>query len=194
MAYEIFPDNISRGSSGGPAFSVDVTGNDSQEWRTLINALPRYEFEVAHAAQTPDLYLPLQKFFLNHGGRWRTFRYLDPLDNVVAAGEGAFATIDATHFQMRKVYTFGSLTFYRTITKPIDGTASITGGTVASTDYDTGIVTMTSGTPTSWTGRFHTHARFNVDRMIPRVIHRRPDGSNVVTWDSIPVVEVKAAT
>jgi uncharacterized protein (TIGR02217 family) len=194
MAYEIFPDNISRGSSGGPAFAVDVTGNDSQEWRTLLNALPRYEFEVAHAAQTPDRYLPLQKFFLNHCGRWRTFRYLDPLDNTVASGEGAFVDISDSQFQMRKLYVYGSLTFYRTITKPIEGTVVVTGGTVDETDYDTGIVTMVSGTPTSWTGSFHTHARFNVDRMVPTLIHRRPDGSNVVTWQTIPVVEVKAAT
>lgn len=190
MASEIFPKTISAESNGGAAFDVDIVGN-AREWRNLATRMPRWEFDVSHAAQTPDRYVPLQAFFIAHQGPLLTFRYWDPLDHVVAAGDGAFETIDATHFQMRKLYQFGALTFYRSITKPISGTITITGGSGASVDYETGIVTVASGTPTAWVGQFHVNARFNARAMVPRVLAPWQGKGYIVQWEPIPVVEVR---
>lgn len=185
---ELFPTGVSYGATGGPGgFGVEIAGNGNKEWRNLTSSLPRYEFEVSHAARLPEHWRPLQAFFLNMCAQFYSFRFLDHLDYVVSTGEGAFDEIDASHFQMVKLYQFGSQTFRRRITKPINGTINLTGG--GTVDYSTGIVT---GTPSAWTGQFHVHARFNTDRMERETITRY-QGDYIVGWASIPVVEIKAA-
>ncbi len=191
---EIFPTGISYGAIGGPAFvgsivESQVAGN---EHRALLSSMPRFEFDVAHAARTQALAATLTAFFMNMNGAYHSFRYFDHLDYSVDASEGVFTAIDATHFQMMKRYTFGSQNYNRKITKPVSS-ASITGGTGVSVDYATGIVTVSSGTPTSWTGTFHVHARFADWAMQRETISRQADGGYIVGWRSCRVVEIKAA-
>ena len=189
-----FPKRISFNSVGGPGFAVDVivTGG-GQEYRNQTNELERSEYEVDHAARLPDIWKPLQAFFRVMAGRANSFRLHDPTDYSATAAEGVFAMIDATHFQMRKKYLFGAQIAYRTITKPITPSVTV-GGIVASIDYSTGIVTMTSGTPTTWSGEFDVHCRFDTNQMRHITKNKTPNGEFIVGWDSIPIVELKTAT
>ena len=172
---------------------AEVVGNDAggKEWRNLVSSMPRFEYEVAHAAKLPKEYKPLRAFFLNMRGRADSFRYWDHLDYEVASGEANFLQIDSTHYQMRKAYAFGSQTMYRNITKPISGTVSGIANMV-SVDYATGIVT-TSGTPSGGTWQFHVHARFDVDAMKAETVERNPSAGYIVNFGSIMIVEIKAA-
>lgn len=77
----------------------------------------------------------------------------------------------------------------RTIAKPVTTIATV-GGTVSSVDYTTGIVTMSSGSPTSWTGSFDVPCRFDTDRMEGSIVEK--SGSNfLIDWKAIPIVEVR---
>jgi uncharacterized protein (TIGR02217 family) len=194
---ELFPREVSMGAFGGPAFDVDiVTSNSGVEWRNQISETPRWEFEVSHAARMPEQWKPLQAFWLVVAGMSNTFRYWDHLDFRVEAGEAGFIQLTgvspANQWQMCKVYTFGSQTFYRRITKPIQGTVSGIANIIGSPDYDTGII-QTSGTPSGGTWEFHVHARFNTRQMRAETIDRNNARGFIVGWSSIPIVEVKAA-
>lgn len=78
---------------------------------------------------------------------------------------------------------------YRLISKPIYP-ISVTGGTVSAVDYTTGIVLMTSGTPTDWEGEFDVPCRFETDRMEGEIIDKSA-GEFVIGWKSIPIVEIR---
>lgn len=187
---ERFPSEISYGAVGGPGFLTDVVAtNSGDESRDSIWAYERGQWEVAHAARLPAAYRPLQAFFRAAAGRANTFRFKDWTDFECAITEGVFTLLTATTFQCLKRYTFGAVTFDRKIVLPIS-TITINGGTVDSVNYATGIVTMTTGTPTAWSGEFDVLCRFDTDVMRAETIDR--SGSQlIVGWRSIPIVEVR---
>lgn len=189
---EILPTDIAIEWSGGPAFDNEIImSNAGVEWRTQISEMPRYEYDVSYPALTAAKRKKLTAFFLNHAAQAKSFRFLDHLDQAAGAGEGFFFPTDtAGEYQMYKRYVFGSLTFYRKITKPF-GTPDIVGGSNHVIDYDTGIVTC-DDIPFGWAGAFHVHARFNMRQMRANVVAKNQSQGLIVTWTSIPIVEVKA--
>ena len=62
------------------------------------------------------------------------------------------------------------------------------GGTM---DYDTGIVT--GGTPTTWSGQFHMHGRFNPRQLVMQLRDKNNTRGLIVDIPSLPIVEVKTA-
>jgi uncharacterized protein (TIGR02217 family) len=185
-----FPEAISYGAIGGPGFMTNVViVNSGNEFRDQVWSLERGSWEVGHAARLPTAYKPLQAFFRIARGRANSFRFKDHSDYTVVSGEGILVAIDATHFQLYKRYTFGAQTFDRKITKPV-ATPGITGGTLSSIDLTTGVVTMTSGTPSAWQGEFDCHARFDTDQMKAESISRS-GGLLVIGWSSIPIIELR---
>jgi len=140
------------------------------------------------------LYRQLQAFFRVANGRANTFRFKDWSDFEATATEGRFIDADDDSpplvFQMVKRYMFGSYTFDRKIMLPVSGTVTVTGGTGASVNYSTGIVTVSSGTPTGWAGEFDVLARFDTDRMHAETIDRSGDDL-IIGWSSIPILEVR---
>lgn len=189
-----FPDRIAFGAIGGPGFMTYVavmsSGAESrmQEWE-----FERGEWEVAHAAKLPKDYQPLQAFFRLAAGRANTFRFKDWTDFICVPGDGFFIASDGSPsgWQMVKRYTFGGLTIDRRITKPRNNnTINIIGvGSPSGLDYSSGIVY--GGTPTAWSGEFDVHCRFDTDHMRAEAINRNPNVGLIVTWASIPIVEVK---
>lgn len=182
-----FPDDISYGATGGAGFNTDViVVNSGFEQRNATWQDSKCMFDVSHGVRTQAQLNILIAFFRVMKGRANGFRFKDWTDFEVATGEGVLTSIDATHFQLWKRYTTAATNHDREITKPVNGTLIITGGTVASVDYATGIVTMTTGTPTSWTGEFDIPCRFDTDQMKTSMIHL-----NTFSWGSIPVVEIR---
>lgn len=182
-----FPPDIALGATGGAGFNTDViVVNSGFEQRNATWQDARSVWDVAHGVKTQTQLDVLIAFFRVMKGRANGFRFKDWTDYTATASNGIFSAIDATHFQMVKRYTTAGNNHDRTITKPITGTITITGGTVASTDYTTGIVTMTSGTPTAWAGQFDVPARFDIDQMKVSIEHY-----NAFSWGQIPVVEIR---
>lgn len=184
---------ISFRATGGPAFSTDVVrldgGDEStnQNWEQELG-----QWEISYDARRPEVWKDLMAFFRKAAGRANSWRYKDWLDYEVAAGEGVFEEIDSTHFQMQRRYTVDGQTYDRDVTKPISATVSVTGGSGASIAASTGIVTVSSGTPTAWTGQFDKHARFDTDRANFTILDSS-GGEFLVGWQSIPIVEVRGA-
>ncbi len=190
-----FPVRVSMGAIGGPGFLTNIaimeSGAESrnQEWEW-----ERGEWEVSQAAKLPVNYEPLQAFFRLVGGRAHSFRFKDWTDYICTSAQGFFVDSDGSPSgkQMVKRYTFGGFTVDRRITKPVHGTVIIQGvGSPSDNglDYSTGIVY--GGSPTSHSCEFDVCARFDTDKMRAEAINRNPEDGLIVTWQSIPIVEVK---
>lgn len=184
-----FPVDISFDAVGGPGFLTNVVPvNSGREFREDVWALERGEWEVSHAAKLPNKYERLRSFFRVVKGRAYSFRFKDWTDFVALSGEGLFIDAGddspATTKQMVKRYTFGSETFDRVITKPISGSVTTD---ASSLDYNTGIAT--SGT--YWFGEFDCHVRFDTDKMLAVTKDRNPAEGLIITWASIPLIEIK---
>lgn len=186
-----FPPKISLGATGGPEFRTDVIITASgAESRNQNWSAARSRYDVSHAARREAVWRELIAFFLMAAGKAYSFRFKDWTDYVCAVGEGSFiseAGSPSTGLQMVKEYTFGGNIYYRPITKPINGTITLVGG--GTLDYSTGIVD--GGSPTSWSGEFDIHARFDTDEMVHETINKMDDGELLVGWRSIPIVEVR---
>jgi len=190
--YEVqFPSTISYGAVGGPGFKTDVVVVASgAEQRNVTWAQARRRYDVAHAAREPTASDAVKAFFHAMSGRAHGFRFKDWTDFSATASEGKFTQIDSTHFQAVKRYsTSGGQTYDRNIQKGI-ATWSITSGTVSAIDYNTGIVTMTSGTPTAWAGSFDVPCRFDTDELSGVIIDKSSAGL-IVGWQSITIVEIR---
>ena len=182
-----FPSDISYGASGGPEFNTNVIVVDSGfEQRNSTWEDSRGSWDVAHGIKTDDQLAVLIAFFRVMKGRQNGFRFKDWQDFQVGAGEGIFRLLTSTTFQMVKRYTIAGNNYDRDIKKPVSGSVVVTGGTGVSVNYTTGVVTVTSGTPTSWTGEFDVPARFDTDQMKTNI-----DYFNVHSWGQIPIIEIR---
>lgn len=182
-----FPDDISYGASGGPGFNTDVVEvNSGSEQRNSIWQDARGSWNVSHGVRTDAQLATLITFFRVMGGRAKGFRFKDWQDYQATSGQGLFVALSGTTFQMIKRYTVASNNHDRDITKPVSGTVSVTGGTGVSVDYTTGVVTVSSGTPTAWTGQFDVPARFDTDKMSTNILAYGLHG-----WGNIPVIEIR---
>ena len=189
--YEVqFPSAISFGAQGGPAYKTDVVVVSSgAETRNVTWAQARRRYNVAFAARLPTASDAVKAFFHNMQGSAHGFRFKDWTDYSATASEGKFTLLTATTFQAYKRYTSGSQTNDRIIQKGI-ATWSITGGSGVSVNYNTGIVTVSSGTPTAWAGQFDVPCRFDTDELTGTIIDK--SGAEFITgWDSIPIVEIR---
>jgi uncharacterized protein (TIGR02217 family) len=185
-----FPELISFHALAGPEFQTDVVVVQSgAEARNQNWEQARRRYEVSHAVRLPAQYIPLKAFFHVVGGRAIGFRFKDWTDFECADAEGKFLQLTSTTFQLLKRYTSGSETYDRVISKPISA-ISITGGSSPVVDYTTGIVTVSSGTPTAWNGEFDVPCRFDTDRMEGEIIDKA--GTEfIIGWNSIPIVEIR---
>jgi len=192
-----FPECVSANSgwAGGPGYLTDIVVVESaREHRNQVWSYARHRFDASHAARRSAEYEPLRDFFHIAAGMANGFRVKDWQDYEATAANGRWDTIDATHFQMVKVYTVGASTRRRIISKPISGTVATSGTAVVglSIDYATGIATVASGTLSGWSGEFDVPCRFDTDQMTGRVVTPTSRGADLLMdWDSIPIIEIR---
>lgn len=152
---EVFPTQISYGSSGGPNYRTTVvealSGAKSRnvEWQ-----YPLHTYDVAYGVKTIEEMLLLIDFFHVAQGRAYTFLYkdwadfnssrpflpVDATDQIQGAGDG-----NTTEFPLMKNYTVGSHNKQRRIKMPIESSVrvAIDGVPTASfTMLDKGIIKM----------------------------------------------------
>lgn len=187
-----FPEDISKGATGGPMFStVVVVAGSGAEQRVGQWSTGRRRWDVAHSLKTPAQGDALLAFFLARQGRLRGFRFKDWTDYRVSTAE-ELVEITATTFQLVKRYTSGVVNL-RTITKPVQDTVRLwDGASEVTTGWDldpaTGIVTFLSDPAydPAWTGEFDTPVRFDTDEM-----KLTQEDVGIRSWDAIPLVEVR---
>jgi uncharacterized protein (TIGR02217 family) len=182
---------IADGISGGPRFVTIIAGSVDNEQRERLRNRALWRWDAAYAAREESVWRPLMAFFLGVGGRADSWPFRDLMDYQCSASESVLTAIDSTHWQMMKLYSVGSLTYYRTIVLPY-GTVVAGGGTYT-VGATTGIITKTGGAdPTGFVTNFYKLCRFDVDQMDPRQVMHKPDGTLFIEWAAIPILEVRA--
>ena len=151
-----FPDNISRGASGGPSYQTDVVVVSSgHEQRNITWPLGRARYDVAHGIRTQAQMDVLIAFFRSMKGRAHGFRFKDWNDFACTPAQGLLGTGNGTGgpvHQLGKRYVAGVLNEVRQIRKPIAGQVAVqrNGGAVTpgagagqiAIDSTTGLITF----------------------------------------------------
>lgn len=175
----IFPTAISRGSSGGPDWYVEVTELASgAEERNTPHSAPIRRYDARWAVRSEEELYEITSLYHIAMGPLRGFRMLDWTDykscspsNAPAAIDQALGTGDGSTvtFELNKVYSVGAHSHTRRISKPfgpvlvaIDGVAQGSGFTA---DTTAGTVTFdaapVAGQLLTWGGEFHVPVRFD---------------------------------
>ncbi len=200
-----FPDNISRGARGGPERRtqiVDLASGDEERNASWANSRRRYD--AAYGIRRADDLAAVVAFFEARNGRLYGFRWKDwadfksclpsqtpaATDQVIGTGDGA-----TTAFQLVKIYSSGSQSWTRTITKPVSGTVKVAIDGVEitsgwSVDTTTGLVTFTTAPATGATitagFEFDVPVRFDTDTLDVTL-----DIERLGSITSIPLIEVR---
>lgn len=192
-----FPDEIAAWAHGGRGFKttvVETYGGD--EYRNAAWVQQRGEWEIANAWRVTSEKVAtynagiLLNFLRVTRGMLGAFRFKDFTDYTesMCSGSGVFTLLTATTFQLYKRYTLAGQTYDQIVQKPVSGTVVVTGGTTPSVNYTTGIVSVASGTPTSWTGQFDIPVRFAEDA--PKIGLDEGSGA-LYNWQSLRLIEVR---
>ena len=190
------PENIERGASIGPSFLTQVnTLQSGAEQRNIQFAFPRLLIDASYGVQSKVDYEKILEFFYARQGRARGFRFKDWTDfqisnTVIGIGDGT-----QDRFQPLRIYTSGSVSFSRPITKIIPNTVVVTvngvedaSRTVSST---TGVITLSSppisGAVVSvQSAEFDVPVRFDTD-----VLQASALVADAASFPSIPLIELR---
>jgi uncharacterized protein (TIGR02217 family) len=197
-----FPDRIAFGAVGGPAYNTSiVTVSSGVEARNQNWSESRQEYDVSSGVKTEADFKAIDAFFRAVRGKAIGFRFKDWLDFRVGIDEGVVAGLTTTTFQLQKQYESGSDESPRVIKKPIasgfvlkDSGVTLMVVTDYTLDATTGIVTTTAphtAADLAWSGEFDVPVRFDVDKLQGQVLSKNPSDGFLVSWDSIPLVELK---
>lgn len=192
------PEDVERGAQGGPRFLTTIVELTSGfEKRNQDWANSRALYDISYGIQTQSDYQVVLAFFYARRGRARGFRFKDWSDYTTGTSQLIFNVGDDTTsvFQLRRPYTdAGGNTFYRDITKPVDGTVRIfidgLETTAFSLDTTTGLVTFTAAPALdavlTWVGEYDVPVRFDTDDF--QINLEYFDAGSV---PSIPLVEIR---
>lgn len=198
------PEDIERGSSGGPRFNTTVmTLASGHEKRNVNWSRSRGRWDVGYGIQYIGDLETVIEFFYARQGRGYGFRFKDWSDYKI--GEvgtphnftTTSAGIGAGPYQVYKVYTSGSTTFSRKIIKLVSGTISVyLNGVVVNpadyvTDLNAGTITFDSapanGQNLGIICEFDVPVRFDTDELNVSM-----EVFNAGTVPSIPIIELRA--
>lgn len=178
----------SFGTRIGYGYLTKVTRTPSgREYRDRLRPLELGRWVVRVDSRKRAQFDEFTTFFRAAYGMAYSFRALDPLDYSATSSEGTFlATADAGIWQMVKKYTTaGGAIGYRKVTKLNSATPSS-----GVRDVNTGLVNTGGAAPSSWSGTYWMHVRFDVDELLPRIVDREGNGNHIVAIDEVPLVEV----
>ncbi len=204
------PDDIERGSEGGPRFKTTIlTLSSGHEQRNRDFEQTRGAWDIGYGImrknETTGItdFSDIIAFFMARNGRFRSFRFKDWADfeigknatntpQTIGTGDGIL-----TVFQISRLYEdLGSFTFSRTITKIVatptpriflDAVEQGSGFTI---NLLTGKVTFTSAPGASVLVRiiceFDNPVRFDTDGLDTNLLH-----FNAGSIPNLPVIEVR---
>lgn len=200
---ERFPDRITRGAVGGPTWNTSVfflpSGVDQRNNAGRTHA--QHRFNVSHGIKTAADHAVADAFFRKARGRLHSFRFKDWTDYRLTRAQSRLVELTSTTFQLSKVYGSDEPTYeeVRPISRPVGGTVRVWEDAVELTittnftvDADTGIVTFVSppgAAVLEASCEFDVPCRFDFDDKQGELVHRKPDNTLLLRWDSIAVVE-----
>lgn len=195
------PDLVAYGAVGGPRFLTNVgTSPSGYEARADLWSLERGQWDLGFVHRTEEETKALIAFFVAvAGGRSHGFRFSDHAEGEALGVSEFLGTGDSadTTFQLRKAYTQGAQTYYRTVSKPVAGTVTATLNGTPTTAFTvsttTGIVTFTSppgsGVVIRATFEFDVPVRFDVDWLNLRCVE-----PGIYSWEGVTLSEIRDFT
>lgn len=197
---ERFPDNISRGATGGPGYSTTVVAAfGGAESRNINWSASRHRYNVSQGIKTGADERECDAFFRKARGRAHSFRFKDWADYQLTVAQSRLVLISGTTYQLSKVYGADEPTFeeVRKLTRIVAGTLRVYSATALQTegvgytvDINTGRVTTALSALTA-SCEFDVPCRFDFDQKNTELVYRRGDGTMLVQWDGIEIVEVR---
>ncbi|MGB8602939.1 MAG: DUF2460 domain-containing protein [Rhizomicrobium sp.] len=179
-----FPPAIAFASTGGPERKTEIiTLGSGYEERNAVWANSRRRYNVGYGLKSLDDIHSLTAFFEARYGRLYGFRFKDFADYkscaplaAITATDQTIATADGTTktYQLKKLYSSGSYSWTRSITKPVAGSVTVAlCGVVQSTGWSIDTTTGSfafdtapaSGATVSAGFEFDVPARFDSDRL-----------------------------
>lgn len=189
------PTSVSFGSSGGALFRTDIAELASgAEQRNASWDYPLGKWELGLVTRPAADFDAIKNLFRVAQGKAHGFRFKDFTDFQCTSSQGVIADSGGSPsvLMLYRRYTVGSSFVDRRIQKPVSGTVTFTGSGTYSLDYTTGIVTVLSGSqPTAWAGQYDVPVRFDTDHLSARAVDKAPDGTLLLAWDSVPIVEIR---
>ncbi len=150
-----FPLHLAFGASGGPVRRTTILPLASGgEVRNAPHRHSKRRYNAIAGLKSPQQANEIMSFFESRYGPLYAFRFRDPLDHAssdsispmdqtLGYGDG-----ETTNFQLRKAYGDAPHTYWRPITKPLEGTVAVAIDGVPTSDFSidllTGIVTFNS--------------------------------------------------
>lgn len=188
-------DRVSYGSQFGHEFNTRVTRlRSGHERRNAGWSMPLGKYRVMYQALLPEHHQYVLDAHMACMGSLIPFRFRNLTDFVatsqpIGTGTGAEQTL-----QLEKVYTFGTFSLSRKISKPVSGTVKVYEDGVlvpAVVDYETGSVVLTasSGSAITWTGEFDIPVRFESDSIDVDPVART--GAGFALRADVGLVEVR---
>lgn len=154
---------------------------------------PITEFDISHGILLPDGHEEIDAMWhVIHFTPYTGLRFRNWADYQGGKTKTSLVNISGNLWQLRRTYTFASVTFHRPVYKPTSDVGIFTSGDAACTftlDTATGIATVTSGTPSYWTGTFDYPVTFKENEAATRL-----DGvtsSLVLVADQIVLEEIR---
>ena len=199
-----FPDDISKGSSGGPERVTDIVELVSgYEERNATMANSKRSYDAGMGLRNVNDLHDVIEFWEARLGQLYGFRWKDWADykscktrNTPAFTDQVIGTGDGvqTAFQIKKTYSSGGYTYERIVKKLVSGTvligkAGVLQGSGFAVDLNTGIVTFTvaptSGQSITAGSEFDVPVRFDEAKMTISI-----DAFNHGSVPSITVKEI----
>jgi uncharacterized protein (TIGR02217 family) len=199
---ERFPDRITRGMTGGPMFDTTVAVVLSgKEKRNINRSASQHRYDLSQGIKTEADADVCTAFFRKARGRAHAFRVKDWMDFRLTRAMSRLVQITTTTFQVSKVYGGDEPTFeeVRSLTRLVSGTLQVWKDTVLQTNpthytvnVDTGVVTFGSAPGAAVLEaacQFDVPCRFDFDAKDSELVHRKPDGTLLIRWESIALLE-----
>lgn len=202
-----FPPAISLGSSGGPERKTEVvTLSNGYEERNAVWQHSRRRYDAGVGMASLDDLADVVAFFEARMGRLYAFRWKDWADHkscgpseVVSSSDQILGTSDGatTRFPLRKAYTSGGQTYWRTISKPVSETVIVAVNGLQLEEFEDFEVDLASGEVEIMAPmvlgavvtagfEFDVPARFDLD-----VIETNVASFSAGQIPNIPVIEVR---
>lgn len=199
-----FPTRLSYGSRGGPKYVSSIVETSlGYERRVVRHMSPIHSYNVAPGLKNDNDAATLYNFYVARLGSYRGFRFKDWMDFSSAANHrGTPADTDqstveltATTYQLQKVYTSGSASTYRKITKPVSGSVviAVDGVNVPSgwtVDTSTGIVTFDVDPVGVVTAGFLFDVPVRFGQSADKLFAQLPTGFNKNDIEDVPLEEI----
>jgi uncharacterized protein (TIGR02217 family) len=176
-----------------PRITLDTTFRVRQPARTKVyhddgtitqvfTALTaKHEVDLTHGVKDrSDFQELVDAFYAVMFGGYEGLRVRNWQDYKLTLTNSAVDDLGGGTYQIQRKHTFGAVTVYRDIIKPVSGTIAVFDASdtplTPTVNYATGTFTVLSGTPAKVTGEFDLPMTFVNDEWVGRFVGRTEEG------------------